>query len=252
MDRVTNMKNSHHAKVTALFGATGLLGASVWHLVSVVHLPGFMFSPLQWPSFPFAAILALTIWGASQSGLLPFRPSSLAYRGWISGLAIALSYPIAMLFMGALVFAETINSPRDSGKPDPPPLTAFEALRSELAIPMVLLIGGVLVVCLTAFAVRLILRAWPRRVWAWAFTVPLVVFFLTIAAGKLLSYLYPESVNQSTSDPGGLLLNESAGRGPLLLVIGQPILSALVGHWLCVSPRTVVPESGPQPLENNS
>lgn len=246
------MKNWHHAKVTALFGATGVLSASVWHLVSIVHLPGFMFSPVQWPSFPFAVVLVLTTWGASQSGLLPFPPSRLAHRGWISGLVIALSYPIAMLLMAVAVLAELVNNPSDSGKPDPPPLTGFAALRSELAIPAALLLGGILVVCLTAFAVRLILRAWPKRVWAWALAVPLVVFFLTIAAGELLSYLNPKSIEVGTPDLGELLLYGSARGGPLLLFIGQPILSALAGHWLCVSPRTVLPEGGVQLLENNS
>lgn len=240
------MKNWHHAKVTALFCATGILSASVWHLVSILDLPGLILSPVRWPSIPFAAILVLTTWGASQSGLLPFPPERLAYRGWISGLIIALSYPIAMLLMVVVVFAASANSPSDSGKPDPPPLTGFAALRNQLAIPVALLIGGILVVCLAALGVRLILRSWPKRVWAWAFAVPLIVFFLTLAAGELLSVLNPESIELSSTDLVERLLTGSGGGGSLLLLIGQPILSGLVGHWFYVSARETVAEDALQ------
>jgi hypothetical protein len=154
-----------------------------------------------------------------------------------------------LLMMIVAVAVIPVHRHGDSTNPDPPPFIGFEAIRNEAAIPAALFIGGIVVVLLTALGVRLILRTWPRRVWAWAFAVPLIASFFTIVAGGLFSLMHPGSVEASTHDLGDLLLIGGGRAGFLLLLIGQPILSALVGYWLCVSPTTVVAESASQPSE---
>jgi hypothetical protein len=232
------VKDPNHVKVIVLFSAVAALSTAIMLLLA---LSGHWLTLV----LPTPVLFVLATWAASREGFLPFPPSRLVFRGWASGLVFASSYLVG-LFLSVIVFVGLAPSQSldfDDHRNDT--FSPFETFRNQIAVPVGVLVGAIAVFLISALAVKTLTGKWPKRFLRWTFTTPILVLLLIMTVAPVVSAVSWGAWGGIREEFSRILLARAPGDVPLILFIGQPILGAIVGHWIFTSseddpPKVVV------------
>ena len=165
---------------------------------------------------------------------LNLLPRGLAFSPWrVFGGAMAalLIYPLGLAALLALLFgvgglAEAIGFGQR-------PHSYLGEVLVFLYAATILCATGVLTVMLAALAFGLATRFWPRRVFVWGFAISATVILSTVLASSIRqSIRFGTTTITNVTRNADILFFSLAWNVELPIVIGQPLLAALLGHWL--------------------
>jgi len=111
-------------------------------------------------------------------------------------------------------------------------------LLGNLPLAAILCAGGMLTIALAAVALAFVTRAWPRRVLLWSFVTSAGVLVCSVGFAMVArKFLFPTIPIWShlTNSSGDLLAFSLIWNVEAPIVIGEPILAALLGHWLYIA-----------------
>ena len=250
-----------HAAIVAvfvLFAALALAPTSYFTGKFISRQSYFGFERVKWqalasPSTFFALLMPLAgilVW---KLGLLPRGISSSLVRvvaGVLLGLFI---YPAGFLFIlwTFLVLAgftehSGLNHVTPGIEPD------WQIMLKSVPFISILWAGGVLVVLHSALAFAISVRFWPRRVFLWAPRVSALIL-----AGAIAGALLQHSLMFPTISVWGVLVRSTfdlffamAWNVQITILIGEPILAGLLGHWLYLAAREYAIPSTDLPSTN--
>jgi hypothetical protein len=182
--------------------------------------------------FAIAMILAgLTVWNLQ---LIP-RGIHFSFGRVSCGAILAVFiYPvgfIAILFAvfggDALLHQLGLDQPNSS-------TSDWSFLLGAIPMAAILCAGGMLTIVLAALALALATRWWPRRVLLWSFGgsagILFCSFVFSLVRQKLLFPTIP-LWSDLVHHTGDMLVFSFIWNIPTPVVIGEPILAALLGHW---------------------
>jgi hypothetical protein len=239
---------SHHFAVVAIFFFFGLIALIPVVLVplGVATRPGrfvllfrlaeqLLGSPSTWfaPAMIFAGVLAWYI------GLLP-RAISFSSGRIVGGVLVGfLAYPIGFFaILNALVGLFGAQLERPSGAQ----ATASEQVVGYLTLGAVMFVGGMLTVLIITAAFAITTRYWPRFAFRWLVLLICTTILGSIIAGviqyKISLPMLPKSLvfHNFLGDPIQVFFGVVWGI-PLVVLVGEPFLAALVGHWLYLAAK---------------
>jgi hypothetical protein len=220
-------------KVVSLFTICGLMGLAA----NLLRAPAFSKDPpgnflafssfrsliFTSPSIFFAAAILFAGFLAVNFRLLPCGLQFSIARILPGTVIAAVVFPVAlggMIAAGLLIYGPL-------GSDNPSTTAHWRLLLFENAGEIAVIFGGVLTACIMAAAFWVATKRWPGRFW---------VGMLVIAFGVPLATALIESAK---GVPKPLLFIEPTILGiPFLLVIGEPILAGLVGHWLFTAAKS--------------
>ncbi len=190
------------------------------------------------PSFVFAAAVLLAGVVVRIADLLPRGISFSWLRIATAAAAGTFVYPVASEVISLTVMMLFFAAPLDS---HPPPLSLTLGLVFSLLFfgGMVWLVGA-LAVAAVALAFAFAVRCWPSRVLSWACALSVAaVVGNAIAAIVQQEFQFPTTPILRFLTGGGAfrLLFGFAGGLPLIVYIGEPLLAALLGHWLFLAAK---------------
>ncbi len=107
-------------------------------------------------------------------------------------------------------------------------------LLGNLPLAAILCAGGMLTIAFAAVALAFVTRSWPRRVLLWSFATSAGVLVSSVAFAMVTrKFLFPtipiwsHLINNGTD----LLAFSLIWNVQAPIVIGEPLLAALLGHW---------------------
>lgn len=195
-----DMRHSTDLKTVLLFSALGVLAAGI---TQILFFAGGYTVFLAF-IIPVASILVGT-WAASEQGLVSLPLHNLLQRVCISGVLFVLVYPVGMVSFLAILFGV---APPQSFDFDEHVLTPTEAFRDVIAMPLGLLVGGMIVLLLCALAVYVLVGKWPKRVWSLVLTFPLLLALL------------------------GLVSSHGAFNERVAFLSSQALMCVITGYWI--------------------
>jgi hypothetical protein len=237
------LRNRHQIAVICLFFAFGLVAVvlevffvrktvtaaaspalSLFTYARTVASPGVFFVP--------AMILAgILVWAV---GLVPHGISFSLWR--VAGAAVLgfFSYPLGYLAtsVGMLVlFGIALSSP---DTPPGAPTNWLQFLGGCALAVGVLFAGEMLTLFIVTSSFALATHFWPRPAFFWFASLSATAIIGGILASLIKSkLLFPtEPISYLVSGRALDLLFGHAWGIPLVVLIGQPLLAALMGHWL--------------------
>jgi hypothetical protein len=186
--------------------------------------------------FPLTMVLAgVAAW---KLGLVP-RGIRISFLRVLGGAVLGFFlYPVGML---SILFVVLLGMSWGGGENWPNVNSPIWArLLGNLPLAAILCAGGMLTILLAAVALALVTRSWPRRVLLWSFvtssgvlicsvSVSLAIRKLLFPAIPLLSHL----INSGTD----LLAFSMIWGVEAPIVVGEPILAALLGHWFFLAAK---------------
>jgi hypothetical protein len=189
------------------------------------------------PSALFAPAMLLAGGLVWYTGLLP-RGISFSFARILGALLIGLlAYPVGFVTIMSAVLG--LLGAALSG-PDKPPGAEPDWLPHAvgyLTLGGIEFVGGVLTILIVTAAFAIATRYWPRLAFRWI----LMLVGTTISAsiiGGILHYRFtlpmlPASFvfHNFLADPFQVFFGVAWGI-PLVVLVGEPLLAALVGHWL--------------------
>jgi hypothetical protein len=208
---------------------------------------------LACPSTFFALFMPLAgilVW---KLGLLP-RGISSSFGRVLTGVLLALFiYPVGFLFI-LWTFLALVGFTEHSGlnhvvpgiEPD------WQILLKSLPFTSIMWAGGALVVLHSALAFAITVRFWPRRAFFWAFGASALIIVVSLAGALFQHRLMFPTISvwgvfvRSTFD----LFFAMAWNLQLPILIGEPILAGLLGHWLYLAAREYAIPSANLPSTN--
>jgi len=119
-------------------------------------------------------------------------------------------------------------------------------LLGNLPLAAILCAGGMLTVALAAVALAFVTRSWPRRVLLWSFVTSAGVLVCSVAFALLThKFLFPTIPMWShlINNGSDLLAFSLIWNVEAPIVIGQPILAAVLGHWFYLAAKEWSAES---------
>jgi hypothetical protein len=179
----------------------------------------------------FAGVLAWYI------GLLP-RGISFSLGRIVGGVLIAfLAYPVGffgILNAVVLLMGSALSSLDRASSAH---ATVFEQVFGYLTLGAILFVGGMLTVLIITAAFAIATRYWPRFAFRWIVLLIGTTIFGGIIAGviqyKISLPVLPNRFvfDNFLGDPFQAFFGVAWGV-PLVVLVGAPLLAALVGHWL--------------------
>jgi hypothetical protein len=183
------------------------------------------------PSTFFALAMLLAGIACYKLNLLPCGLTFSPWRVFSGVIAALLVYPLGLAALLALLFgvgglAEAV------GFGQGPHSHLGEVLVFSYAAT-ILCATGVLTVMLAALAFGLATRFWPRRIRVWGFAISAMAILSTVVASSIRQSIRfgPTTITDVTRNTD-ILFFSLAWNVELPIVIGQPLLAALLGHWL--------------------
>jgi hypothetical protein len=195
--------------------------------VQFVFIPGLFFAIT-------ALLSGLAIW---RAGLLPAGISFSWLRIAGGTLFAIFVYPAAFAVTVFAVMILFFTASADSS-----PAAAHPTLKFLFGF---VVFGGIVWFIVVVAAVFLALafafatRFWPRRVFLWAITLSALAVVGDILAAIIQQKLkFPTipSMRYIRNEPLAMLFGYAWGL-PLMVFIGEPLLAALLGHWLYLAAK---------------
>lgn len=122
----------------------------------------------------------------------------------------------------------------------------LEVLSRWSVVGGILFAGVMLTVLIVSLAFASATRFWPRRLLAWSVLLSTTVIVSGILAGVVqIKLRFP---TEPFPYDAVVLLLGSAWNIPLVILIGEPVLAALLGHWLYLAAKSWSAPTG-QPFE---
>lgn len=186
----------------------------------------------------FAAILAGVL--VRALGLLPRGIAFSSARTAVAALVGLLAYPVGFFAIEGsvlLLFAAAFSGPGTENTPGP---SMLERVRGDLLLGGIVFAGGFLALLMIAVAFAVAVRYWPRRAFRWIGLLVFASISGSIVAGLLHFKISLPALSNSLvfrnffSDPVQIFIGFGWGV-PLVVLVGEPLLGALVGHWLYIA-----------------
>lgn len=188
--------------------------------------------------FTLAMILAgLAVW---KLGFVPRGIHISFIRAFCGTILSLLLYPlglIAILFLifggDALLHKFGLDWPH-AGASD------WSRLLGYLPTAVILCGAGVFIVMLAALALAFVTRSWPRHVFLWSVAVSTGTLFCSLVFSLVRQkLLFPEIPlwNDLVNYIGDMLAFSLIWNVQAPIVIGEPLLAALLGHWFYLAAR---------------
>ena len=184
---------------------------------------------------PAIALAGLRVW---KLGLLARGIHASAPR-IVGGTALGFFvYPLVYLFVvfttfaaGSVLMSLALSTGYRHTPPGPHPELG---ILLALPLPATIYLALALAIVHAALALGIVTRCWPRRVALWAFLgsaamilCNVSVVFIREMMRSRVTRSWHSIVNSAPEFPWG-----AAWDVPLVIIIGVPILAAIVGHWL--------------------
>jgi hypothetical protein len=186
--------------------------------------------------FALAVVLAgIFVWR------LDLLPRGLRVEPWraAGGAFIAfLIYPLGLIFLLAEVFGIGGLLEAMSGKSSPQS-DAGELFRFFYIVAL-LCAAGMVAVLLAGTAIALATHFWPRRVLLWGLGISALAVFSTATISVIRQNMrFPGDTAWSILKTSmfDTMFFSLAWNIEIPILIGQPLLAALLGHWLCLAAR---------------
>jgi len=179
---------------------------------------------------PFMALAGLFVW---RAGLLPRGISSSALRVFCVTLFSVFIYPIGLFAILVAFFG--LGSLTERLFPAARPALDAFPLFPDLFLVTILCAGGMLTVILFGLALAFAVRSKPRRLLLWSFGISASTICVSAVAAIIRSEIqFPQiPLNRLLIlHSQDILLFSLAWGVELPIVIGEPLLAALLGHWL--------------------
>jgi hypothetical protein len=219
-------------KFVALFTVCGFIGLGA----NLVRSPAFSKDPSRdflvfssygsliftSPSIFFALAILLAGFLAATLHLVPRGSQFSMARILLATVIAVLAFPAALA--GMIVAGLSIYGPL--GSDNPSSAARWRLVLFDNAGEIAVVFGGVLTVCILAVAFRIVTKRWPLRLWVGILGIALGVPLFTALIESVMGVPKPE-----------LFLEPRILGIPLLLVIGEPILAGLIGHWFFVAAK---------------
>jgi hypothetical protein len=171
---------------------------------------------------------------------LNLLPRGIAFSFWrVFGGTIAalLIYHLGLAALLALAFGVG-GLVQAIGFGQQAPQSLLEQLLVFLYAATILCATGMITVILTALAFRLATRFRPRRVLLWGLAISAAAILGTVVASAIRqSIRFPPFSIADLTRSTEILFFSLAWNVELPIVIGQPLLAALLGHWLYLGAR---------------
>lgn len=217
-------------RTIALFFLAGVGSVGTLNLVSggpFGRSSGLGSDILACPSVHFAAFMFLAFFAARKRGLLLGWTDPSARRAAVGSIGLALIWPtglIVILLAGFLLLVSMnfVGLPHsESG--DPTPRSFWQKRVDEMPLVGALLVGAVFTTFVAASAVQYIVGKRPSGFLPGLVVITIGVPILSFAVGGLLNQSNYVARLMAPVPP---LLDFQ-----LLLLIGQPVLGGVIGHW---------------------
>jgi hypothetical protein len=177
-------------------------------------------------------LAGLAVWNL---GLVPPGIRISFIRAFCGAILSLLLYPAGLIAIFFVVFGSDALLHKFAFDWSHAGVSDWSRLLGYVPMAVILCGGGMLTVMLAALALAIVVRSWPRRVILWSFAV---------SSGSLLCGLIFSLVRQKLLFPSIPLWSEVVNyMGDMLafsliwnvqapIVFGEPLLAALLGHWL--------------------
>jgi hypothetical protein len=201
-------------------------------------------SPSTWfaPAMIFAGVLAWCI------GLLP-RGILFSVGRIVGGVLVGfLAYPLGFVSISLAIVGLLGSALSSLDRASSVQATVFEQVVGYLTLGAIMFVGGILTVLTITAAFAIATRYWPRHAFRWIFSLIGTTILGSIMAGvihyKISLPMLPNrfAFHNFLGDPFQVFFGV-AWSIPLVVLVGEPLLAALVGHWLYLAAKEWSAES---------